>query len=668
MANVIDFKPFRMPKSGSEFTPLDVKLSTELMIEDCAKSGLDYKDIGAFTHGILEVRKGANAGYCIPYPHPQGGWLTNETNECIAWRNRLFYPVLMDGPKYIQPTEQSLTAAGLPSTLLYTPPAYHTLKKSSTLYVTEGEKKAGAMMKILGVSTVGIGGCWMWQYQGKLHPWFKFILPNHSNVCLVTDGDILNNFNVSRAFGAFARELESKDVEVSILKLPEANDKIDDLLVEWGPEAQGNFDELERIGHNDLIASPAALQRKYNLAFEMGGSQKNPKVNVFQHSANVTMLMEAHPAFSQFWRNLDTDEVYHGEEPLLEDVSEVEIANYFQYYLGFNKVNDKLIDTCIAALAGKNSRSPFGTWVNSLEWDKKPRLDTWLIRLWGAEDTEYNRAVGSKFIVSSCARLATPGVKVDWLPIWVGEQGIGKTSVQSIIFRGLDAIVYGDNKDKDFKMLVHSCLCLVLDEMDSFGRRDHKWWKSFISDPVDNYRPPYGKKMGKYPRMSVMAGTSNNVKSLPMDATGHRRYRPVTLGGMLEFKLLEDELEQLWAEAQYRMLAGEVYWEVDDTEGVVDEYFASIPLEDGLAELLESVQSGLGGWMVVENKDSGPYYKLTKKDIFEALDMKGQLRNSAVNNEIENLMQQRWNLKMWNTRGIKHFRIGVASNDATPKF
>ena len=46
----------------------------------------------------------------------------------------------------------------------------------------------------------------------------------------------------------------------------------------------------------------------------------------------------------------------------------------------------------------------------------------------GAEDTEYSRAVGSRWLVSAVARVLRPGAKADCCLILEGAQGIRKST------------------------------------------------------------------------------------------------------------------------------------------------------------------------------------------------------------------------------------------------
>jgi hypothetical protein len=71
---------------------------------------------------------------------------------------------------------------------------------------------------------------------------------------------------------------------------------------------------------------------------------------------------------------------------------------------------------------------PVRTYLNSLQWDGIESVDRWSSTYLGADDTEYSRAVGSRWLIS-VARIFRPGSKADCCLILEGPQGIRKSTV-----------------------------------------------------------------------------------------------------------------------------------------------------------------------------------------------------------------------------------------------
>ena len=609
------------------------------MREDLARSGLEPDHMRSYTHPMLRLKDGAIAGYVIPYFGLDGHPLVNEKGELIMYRTRLKYPEFSRESRYTQPSGEVLAKYGLPTTLPYIHPINHKIEGTEVI-CAEGEKKAASVIRFLGFPTFGIGGCQMWRNpdgSGTIHPWIRDFLLRRSadTVTIVPDGDVFR-YDICNAYGTFARALEAEGFRVRILN---PGDKIDDLLVKWGPEASGNFSALESLDVNSLVQSPNSLIKKYGLAFRPD-SKDRPVV--FQHTANIMRVMESHPGIPRIWKNLDTSRVHVGDKLAEPNLTELEIANYFQYNLGFDKVNHRTIYTCVDGIARQNARSPMLEWIKEQEWDGEPRLDTWMIRHWGLEDSEYVREVSSKWLLSACARMHKPGSKVDWMLIVVGPQGTGKTSMPGIMFRNHALTLYGDHNDKDLHMLLHSALCVGFDELDSFGKKETSNLKAMITRTEDAFRPPYGASVEVFPRRFTLYGCGNRYEFLQSDPSGYRRYGIVEAPRLLDFKGLEEELGQLWAEAWARYSqGGEKWWEITDASAVAERYAIANPMEEMISNWVYSQFQSKSSTSV---KDGVLYFSMTR--LFSGIGMEHDSRNPSITREAQALL-----LKMGATKG-----------------
>lgn len=560
----------------------------EFMHSDLGRSGLGPVNMKAYTHPMLQLRDGATAGYIIPYYGLDHQPISNEKGELIMYRLRLARPEFSKGSRYSQPTGETLGKYGLPATLPYIHPMNKNLGGKDVI-CAEGEKKAASILKILGLPTFGIGGCQMWRHpdgSGAVHPWIKAFLTQRGadTVTIVPDGDIFR-YDICNAYGTFARALEAEGFKVRILN---PGDKIDDLLVRWGPEAESAFASLPPLDVNSLVQSPNSLIKKFGLAFRTD-SKDRPVVH--QHTANIMRVMESHPGIPRIWKNTDTSRVHIGEKIAEPNLTELEIANYFQYNLGFDKVNHRTIFTCVDGMARINARSPMLDWIKQQTWDGKARLDTWMIDHWGMEDSVYTREVSAKWLLSACARMDKPGTKVDWMMIVVGKQGTGKTSMPGVVFRGHALTLYGEHNDKDLHMLLHSALCVGFDELDSFGRREASNLKAMITRTEDAFRPPYGMSVEVFPRRFTLYGCGNKHEFLQYDPSGYRRYAILEADKLLDFKGLEDNLAQIWAEAYARYSnGGSRWWEIENTSEHAENHVVSNALEEQVYGYVDSLR------------------------------------------------------------------------------
>jgi predicted P-loop ATPase len=201
---------------------------------------------------------------------------------------------------------------------------------------------------------------------------------------------------------------------------------------------------------------------------------------------------------------------------------------------------------------------PVKTYLHGIQWDGVERLDRWLSVYLGAADTEYSRAVGSRWLISAVARIFRPGTKADCCLILEGPQGIRKSTALRTLAGEYFTDELADLGSKDAAMQTRGVWIIELSELDSLSNSDVARIKAFMSRTTDRFRPPYGMRLMESPRQCVFAGTVNHSTYL-RDETGGRRFWPVTCGRIGIDELARDR-DQLWAEAKVRFDTGAPCW------------------------------------------------------------------------------------------------------------
>lgn len=208
-------------------------------------------------------------------------------------------------------------------------------------------------------------------------------------------------------------------------------------------------------------------------------------------------------------------------------------------------------------------------YLESLQWDGVPRLDTILTDYLGAEDNVYTRAVARKSLTAAVARAMIPGVKYDYMPILAGPQGLGK----STFLRLLGKHWYSDSlttfEGKEACELIQGVWINEVGELTGMSKSESNAVKQFLSRTEDIYREAYGKRTMPYPRRCVFFGTTNDSEFL-RDRTGNRRFWPIDVGLVQPrksvFRDLELEVDQIYAEAFVRWQLGEQLYLTGEAE------------------------------------------------------------------------------------------------------
>lgn len=219
--------------------------------------------------------------------------------------------------------------------------------------------------------------------------------------------------------------------------------------------------------------------------------------------------------------------------------------------------SSELIQDGIAAVAEDRTYHPVKDYLDNLpEWDRKPRLrrvhETILL---APNEPLYGRMVEAWF-VSAVARIYDPGCQVDTcLCLFSEKGGQKKGTFFRIVARDLWMTSgHVDPSDKDTVLVAHQSWIKLLDEVDDLTKRS-EWsaLKRWMTDMVDTFRPPYGRRPARFPRSFVFGATTNKQEFLPPDSAAARRFWTIPVGevGNAQMALLKDRLDQLWAEARH---------------------------------------------------------------------------------------------------------------------
>jgi hypothetical protein len=252
-------------------------------------------------------------------------------------------------------------------------------------------------------------------------------------------------------------------------------------------------------------------------------------------------------------------------------------------------VRDAVHSLCLG-----NSYDPVCDELAALKWDGTPRLDTWMVRLLGAEDNDYNRAVGRLLVRGMVERARRPGCKFDYIVVLEGPQGSGKSSALAVLCG--DPSRFSDEKllsqnDTRRAELLQGVWLFELAELAGMKKADVEDIKAFASRTADRFRPAYARDVVQRPRRCVLVGTTNG-RFVNRDETGARRFLPVETG-VIDLEGLRSERDQLlaeaWVGADPIVLPSEL-WSV--AAEAVDTRRAFHPWEDKLAELVPQQRWG----------------------------------------------------------------------------
>jgi len=214
-----------------------------------------------------------------------------------------------------------------------------------------------------------------------------------------------------------------------------------------------------------------------------------------------------------------------GSRPLIDE-DYAALTAYCERYYGLH-AKEAIIDA-VAIEARASRRNPVREWLESLEWDGVERIGG-LLGMLGCECDEYEQSVMRLWLVGAVARAYEPGIKFDYMPVLVGEQGIGKSKFASLFCPTREW--YDDNfktieGDAAIEKLRGLWIAEFAELLATKRAKDVEGIKAFITSTGDSIRPKYGRETVFRPRCCVFIGTTNDEQFLT-DATGNRRFLPI---------------------------------------------------------------------------------------------------------------------------------------------
>lgn len=277
----------------------------------------------------------------------------------------------------------------------------------------------------------------------------------------------------------------------------------------------------------------------------------------------------------------------------VQDVDITALQEWFQLN-GLPLIGTETVHKAVDLRAHDHSFHPVRSYLNSLQWDGKSRVETWLHSYLGGDDSAYVKAIGSMFLIAAVARIFQPGCKADYMLILEGLQGEYKSEVCKVLADEWFSDQLPDiaRAGKDVSQHLRGKWIIEVSELHAMNRAESSQLKSFITRTTERYRRSYGRKEVVEPRQCLFIGTTNKSAYL-RDETGNRRYWPVKTG-VIKLELLKADRDQLWAEALQLFRNGVQWWpsktfEAANIKPQQEERYEEDPWETPVADYLDGL-------------------------------------------------------------------------------
>jgi hypothetical protein len=474
------------------------------------------------------------------------------------------------------------------------PELLENLAMGRPVFIVEGEKDVNSLRSRGVPATSGPMGA------GKWWPEFNKILagadviicgdndgPGRDHVALVIRNlrPVVKRLRVLDLASAWPEIEESDDISDWFAAGHEADELVAlaAALPDWTPpsgKTNGHGGERDGVG-GDRGASPASSNW---LDGAICGGGKEGKGRPLPILANVMMALRGAPDIADA---LTFDEMARAPilnrklplapgadapatGPLPREIRDTDITQIQEWlqHCGLPRISRDTIHQAAHLRAQERSFHPIRNYLNSLRWDGRNRLDSWLAYYLGAEQSLYAAGIGRMFLISMVARVTVPGCKADYAMVVEGPQGARKSTACAILAGEWfsDSLPEIEHGGKESAQHLRGKWLIEIAELSALRRSDTEALKAFISRPVERYRPPYGREEVVEGRQCIFVGTTNKDAYL-RDETGGRRFWPIR-AGEIDTDALAHDRDQLFAEAVSRYRGGEKWWPGSDFERV----------------------------------------------------------------------------------------------------
>lgn len=404
----------------------------------------------------------------------------------------------------------------------------------------------------------------------------------------------INDLPSQKAMIDFAKKLpkvnaelaaEKIDLEAMLDDLGDLDD--DEIAVEAEEEdPHANLDDDQR----DLLGLPERDKRSDDLPPYPGRSKAIKRNKNWTNKLEATLQGEIKPTVANLVIILTHDPRFRGLMAINAFTGQMVVTRTFKCQMGeikpiplrdnkngdaWSKAHDAAILTLLSAPNGQgnygygmevsHTKLEDALWIAAQqfvfhpvidhilalpEWDGEERLDRMFVDYMGTPDTPYYRETARFTVVGAIARLFSPGLAFDYVPILISKQDRRK----STWVRHLGFGWWGGELTADFHNLQLAAeqmmgkMFLEMAEITNMKRSDAQQQKAFISRTVDKVRLAYDKRAIEFKRQNLFIGTTNEYEFLTDDQ--NRRFWPIKMNvDFIDTDRFLENRDQIYAEA-----------------------------------------------------------------------------------------------------------------------
>lgn len=240
------------------------------------------------------------------------------------------------------------------------------------------------------------------------------------------------------------------------------------------------------------------------------------------------------------------------------------------------------------SIAKRNAYSPVLDYLDPLIHDGEDRMPG-LAKAMGLDEKTQGLEVQflHRWLIAAVARAYVPGCQVDTVLVLQGSEGQFKSRLFEDLGGPWFVRMSAELGTRDAVETMRRAWIVELDELDAIKRsREFSTVKAAITRPDDDYVPKWIRESQKVKRRSVLGGTVNDLEHLG-DEEGLRRFWVVAVRQRIDRRWVQENRDQLWAQARSDFKAGEQWHLTPDEEVLQREHVQQFVEEHPWQELVD---------------------------------------------------------------------------------
>lgn len=183
--------------------------------------------------------------------------------------------------------------------------------------------------------------------------------------------------------------------------------------------------------------------------------------------------------------------------------------------MGFEPIPKEGMRDAVLKVASEQAFDSAQLWLGGHKWDRVPRIEQFFTTYLGVVDSPYVRAVALYMWSAMAGRINDPGCQADMVPILIGDQGTGKTSLTRSLVPSEDfhCSIKFTESDDNLARKMRGKLVGEIGELRGLHTKEIEDIKDFVTRRFEEWVPNIASSPPSSPAACCSSGPGTRTRS-----------------------------------------------------------------------------------------------------------------------------------------------------------